>query len=282
VLTTPGAIAGKASWNVALSLGFDRTARGTVLARHRHDGPLVVQKPLYPEGRDVCHVAIVHAPGGIAGGDRLALDIDLGPGAHVLLTTPAATRWYKAAGREARQTIAANVAEAAVLEWLPQETIVFDQAQARNRMTVALDATSVYAGWEITCLGRRASGELFESGYLRQRLDISRRGRPIWTERLALQANDRLLRSPMGLGGRHVSGTMVVAAGSLPGDLLDACRAAAPVAGEGAVTALPDVTVSRYLGFSAEHAKAYFESLRTILRPWYAGRPALRPRLWDT
>jgi urease accessory protein len=282
VLTTPGAIAGEASWDVALSLGFDRTARGTVLARRRHDGPLVVQKALYPEGRDVCHAAIVHAPGGIAGGDRLALDIDLSPGAHVLLTTPAATRWYKAAGREARQTVAANLAETAVLEWLPQETIVFDQAQARNRMTVALDATSVYAGWEITCLGRRASGECFESGYLKQRVDITRRGRPIWTERLAFLAGDRLLHSPMGLNGRHVSGTMVVAASALPGDLLEACRAIRPASGDGATTALPDVIVARYLGGSAEHAQAYFESLRTILRPWYAGRPALRPRLWDT
>lgn len=282
MLTTPDAIADRACWDVGLSLGFERTAHGTVLARRRHDGPLIVQKTLYPEGRDVCHAAIVHAPGGIAGGDQLTLDIDLGRGAHILLTTPAATRWYKAAGREARQTVTVSLAAAAIAEWLPQETIVFDQAQARSRVTVALDATSVYAGWEITCLGRRASGELFESGYLKQRLDISRCGRPIWTERLALQAGDRLLRAPMGLNGRHVSGTMIVAAGPLPGDLLEACRAAAATSGEGAVTALPDVTVARYLGFSAEHAKAYFESLRAILRPWYAGRPARKPRLWDT
>jgi len=282
MLTTPDAITGKTSWDLGLSLGFDRAAGGTVLARRRHDGPLIVQKPLYPEGRDVCHAAIVHAPGGIAGGDRLKLDIDLGHGAHALLTTPAATRWYKAAGREAQQTIAIEVADTAIAEWLPHETIVFDQAQARNRMTVALDATSVYAGWEITCLGRRASGELFESGYLKQRLDIARCGRPIWTERLALAAGGRLLQSPMGLAGRHVSGTMVVAAGPLPADLLETCRTVTAISGEGAVTALPDAMVARYLGSSAEHAKSYFETLRTILRPWYAGRPALKPRLWDT
>jgi urease accessory protein len=282
MLTTPDAIVGKASWNLALSLGFKSSDGGTVLMHRRHDGPLVVQKPLYPEGRGVCHVAVVHAPGGIAGGDRLTLDIDLRAGAHALLTTPAATRWYKAAGLEARQTLTASIAEAATLEWLPQETIVFDQAQARNRMAVALEATSVYAGWEITCLGRRASGEAFESGYLRQRLDINRCGRSIWTERVVLNANDRLLRSPIGLAGRHVSGTMVVAAGRLPADLLDTCRTVSLVEGEGAITALPDVAVARYLGASAEHAKAYFEALRAILRPWYAGRPALKPRLWDT
>jgi urease accessory protein len=282
MLTTPDALAGKTPWNLALSLGFKSAGGGTVLAHRCHEGPFLVQKPLYPEGRGVCHVAVVHAPGGIAGGDRLTLDIDVGPGAHALLTTPAATRWYKAAGSEARQSVAAALTGTAILEWLPQETIVFNHAEARNGVTVALDAMSVYAGWEISCLGRRASGEFFENGYLRQRLDIKRCGRAIWTERAAFQAYDRLLRSPVGLAGRHVSGTMVVAAGLLPGHLLDACRSAHPAEGEGRVTALPDVVVARYLGTSAEHAKAYFEALRGILRPWYGGRPALRPRLWDT
>ena len=282
MLTTPEAIVGRTNWNVALSLGFKKVGDVTVLASRRHDGPLVVQKPLYPEGRAVCHVAIIHAPGGIAGGDRLGLDIDLAPSAHVLMTTPAATRWYKAAGREARQTSEIRVADGAVLEWLPQETIVFDQAEARIATEVQLGDGAVYAGWEITCLGRRASGEIFESGRLRQRLEIRRGDRLIWTERLNLRAGDRLLRSAIGLAGRHVSGTMVVAAGPMSAALLEACRAEIPADGEGAVTALPDVTVARYLGGSAEHAKSYFESLRRVLRPWYAGRPAQRPRLWDT
>jgi urease accessory protein len=282
MLTTPDAIFGRTNWNVSLSLGFRRVGDGTVLASRRHDGPLVVQKPLYPEGRGVCQVAIIHAPGGIAGGDRLGLDIRLEPKAHLLMTTPAATRWYKAAGREARQTSQIQVDDGAVLEWLPQETIVFDQAEARIATDVRLGIGAVYAGWEITCLGRRASGEIFESGGLRQRLEISREERLIWTERLNLRAGDRLLRSAVGLAGRHVSGTMVVAAGPLPADRLEACRALFPTDGEGAVTALPEITVARYLGSSAEHAKQYFESLRAILRPWYAGRPAQKPRLWDT
>jgi urease accessory protein len=282
MLTTPEAIVGRTNWNVALALGFQKVGDGTVLASRRHEGPLVVQKALYPEGRAVCHVAIIHAPGGIAGGDRLALDITLDDGAHVLLTTPAATRWYKAAGREARQTSEITVADGAVAEWLPQETIVFNQAEARIATEVTLGAGAVYAGWEITCLGRRASGEIFESGHLRQQLDIKRGDRLIWTERLSFRAGDRLLHSPIGLAGRHVSGTMVVAAGPLPADLLETCRERTPIDGEGAITALPDVTIARYLGGSAEHAKTYFESLRAILRPWYAGRPALRPRLWDT
>jgi urease accessory protein len=282
MLTTPEAIAGRTNWNAALSLGFRKAGDGTVLAARRHDGPLVVQKPLYPEGRAVCHVAIIHAPGGIAGGDRLGLDIRLEPKAHVLLTTPAATRWYKAAGREARQTGNIAVADGGILEWLPQETIVFDQAEARIATEVRLGAGSVYAGWEITCLGRRASGEIFESGRLRQRLDIWRGDRLIWTERLHFRAGDRLLHSSMGLAGRHVSGTMVIAAGPLPAGLIETCRATGPTDGEGAVTTLPDVTVARYLGGSAEHAKHYFESLRRTLRPWYAGLPAQRPRLWDT
>jgi urease accessory protein len=282
---TPVALDGSpqlGGWKAGLALVFRRSGEGTVLAERRHDGPLVVQKPLYPEGRDICHAVIVHAPGGIAGGDELALDVRQGPASSVLLTTPAAGKWYKANGRESRQRLRFSLGPAARLEWLPQETVLYDEAAARMETVVELDAGAAFAGWEITCFGRRASGETFAHGSLRQSTRIVRDGRLLWNERAAFAAGDRLMRSPVGLGGRHVSGTMVVAAGTPPPEALEACRALMPRDGEGGVTALPDILAARYLGASAEHAKDYFESLRAVLRPWYAGRPAARPRLWAT
>src|SRR3984957_10610150 len=128
----------RAAWRAELTLSFRRVADRSVLARREHEGPLVVQKPLYPEGQGVCHAVLVHAPGGIAGGDALTLNLSLEQDARALITTPAATKWYKAAGRAAHQTGRFEVAKGAVLEWLPLEAIVFNEADARIASHVAL------------------------------------------------------------------------------------------------------------------------------------------------
>ena len=273
----------RAAWKAELTLVFRRVGDRSVLAERRHEGPLVVQKPLHPEGPGVCHAVLVHAPGGIAGGDALTLNLSLEPDARALITTPAATKWYKAAGRTARQTGRFEVAKGAVLEWLPLEAIVFDQADARIASHVVLADGAVFAGWEITCLGRRASGEVFRSGGLNQAMEISRDGRLIWNDRIAFSGGDRLMTSPVGMGGHHVVGGMVVAGlGLLPTDLLETCRALSPLDGQGGITALPEIVSARYLGGSAENAKIYFESIRQVLRPWYAALHAHRPRIWDS
>jgi len=273
----------RAAWKAELSLVFRRVGERSVLAERRHEGPLVIQKALYPEGQGVCHAVLVHAPGGIAGGDTLTLNLSLEPDARALITTPAATKWYKAAGRAAHQTGRFGVAKGAVLEWLPLEAIVFDEADARIESHVALADGAVFAGWEITCLGRRASGEVFRRGGLVQAIEIRRDGRLIWNDRIALSGGDRLMTSPVGMGGHHVVGAMVVAGpGLLPADLLETCRALSPPGGQGGVTALPEIVSARYLGGSAENAKIYFESIRQVLRPWYAALHAHRPRIWDS
>ena len=271
------------AWKAELALVFRHLDHRTFVAERRHEGPLVVQKPLYPEGPGVCHSVLIHAPGGIAGGDALTLNLRLERDARALITTPAASKWYKADGRVAQQLSHMKVTSGAVLEWLPLESILFDEADAVIGATVALEDDAVFAGWEITCLGRRASGESFRQGALRQALEIRRNGRMIWNDRLALTGGDPMLGSPTGLSGHHVAGSMVVAGpGALPAELLETCRILAPRDGEGRVTALPEIVSARYLGGSAEHAKNYFESIRQVLRPWYAALHAHRPRIWDS
>src|SRR5262245_4758169 len=123
------------SWNASLDLRYESAHGRTVVAR-RHDGPLQVQKALYPEGDEVCHTLIVHPPGGIAGGDALSIRAQCSAGAHALLTTPGATRWYKADGRQATQSVVLDVAGR--LEWLPQETIVFNRAVVASSIDLQL------------------------------------------------------------------------------------------------------------------------------------------------
>src|SRR6201999_3676662 len=98
-----------------------------------------------------------------------------------------------------------SVGAGAMLEWLPLESILFDEADAVIGATVTLADDAVFAGWEIACLGRRASGETFRRGALRQSLEIRRERRLIWNDRLALDGADRMLAPQGGVGGPPVA-----------------------------------------------------------------------------
>jgi urease accessory protein len=271
-----------AGWRAELALGFERRGARTVLATRRHEGPLVVQKPLYPEGDEICHAIVVHPPGGIAGGDELLLDVAVDAGAHVLLTTPGAAKWYRSGGPWALQTLAFRVAPDAVLEWLPQESIVFDAARARLASELHLSGDARFIGWELVCFGRSGSGERFEHGSCRLSNAIRRDGRLIWLERGRFDGGARLLAAAAGLRGQPISGTLVAVAPHIDDALLAECRRVAPARGEGAVTRLPEVLVARYLGDSSEAGRRYFVALWDVLRPALLGQEAREPRIWRT
>jgi urease accessory protein len=270
-----------AGWRAELVLDYERRGDRTVLARRRHDGPLVVQKPLYPEGDAVCHTIIVHPPAGIAGGDHLAIDVGVAEGGHVLLTTPGAGKWYRSAGARAQQQLTVTAGPQAIVEWLPQETIVFDGALADLRTTVELQSGARYIGWEILCLGRTGSGERFMHGDCTTFTDLRRGGRPLWYERGRLPGGGAVLASAAGLAGQPVCATLL-AVGAISDAVLGACRAQLPASGEGAITRLPELLVARYLGPSSEAARYYFAALWKILRPAITGQDAITPRIWST
>ena len=272
----------RSGWQAELALGFERREGRTVLATRRHQGPLVVQKPLYPEGDGVCHAIVVHPPAGIAGGDELAVTACATDGAHALLTTPGAGRWYRSGGSWARQALAFEVANGACIEWLPQETIVFDGALADLSTEVRLAGNASCLGWEVLCLGRAGSGERFARGECRLRTTVWRDERPLWQERGRIEAGGALMASPAGLGGRTVCGTLYAAAMGIGVPEVARCREVAPAAGECAMTLLPGVLLARYLGDSSEAAKGYFVELWRRLRPALAGRDAQDPRIWRT
>ncbi|MDO8773059.1 MAG: urease accessory protein UreD, partial [Burkholderiaceae bacterium] len=106
------------TWLARLQLDYALEA-GRSVVRHRHDGPLRILQSLYPEGDAVCHNVLVHPPGGLVGGDTLDITAAVAPGAHALVTTPGATRFYKSAGELALQRTHLTLADGARLEWLP-------------------------------------------------------------------------------------------------------------------------------------------------------------------
>lgn len=274
------------AWHAELHLGFARAGERTVLRENRHCGPLRVQKALYPEGHAVCQAILLHPPSGIAGGDHLEIFVSFDPGARAQLTTPGAGKWYRSAGPEASQSIAFNVGDGATLEWLPQETIVFDGARARMATRVALAADSRFIGWDILCLGRAAAGERFANGRFDLFYRVDRNRRPIWIERGGFAGNDPMLASPAGWAGATVCGTLLCSFPELPQQaaaLLEACRRIAPADGANyGLSALPGIFVARYLGDSGEAARLWFAALWEIIRPTCCGRRAITPRIWNT
>ncbi len=271
------------TWDATLDLAYAMRGGRTVLAHRSSRGPLAVQKPLYPEGDAVCHTIVLHPPGGIAGGDRLAITLNLQAGAKALLTTPGATKWYRSAMLEAAQDVKITAAAGAVCEWLPQENIFFNAADARNAIAVSLEPGAVFCGWDVMCLGRTASGERFDSGSVRQRLRVTRAGHSLFEELGTIKGGSALLDSPVGMAGFPVCGTFLLAGMEISKPALDECRDAAPAGkAKWGMTRLPDLLVARYLGPSAEQAQEYFVRILKTVRPLYSQRAMQIPRIWNT
>jgi len=269
-------------WQANLELSFAHREPRTVLQSNRHRGPLQVQKALYPEGPRICHVAVLHPPGGVASGDTLVCDARLEAKSHACLTTPGATKWYRCPGAWSGQQLRFSIADDAALEWLPRENILFDASQIRMHLDVELSAAGKFLGWEILCFGRRASGERWRCGGLRLASTIRREGRVLWSERADLRADGGFGASPVGLAGCTVSATFVVAGPQTGPALVAACRSieAGDPDSRCGITSLPGVLLARYLGHSSEDAFNWFTSLWRLLRPAHLHVVATPPRLW--
>lgn len=275
-------------WEAALDLSFVRFSDRTTLRERRHVGPLRVQRPFYPEQTGVCHVYLLHPPGGLVAGDRLRIEARVETGAHALLTTPAAGKLYRsrAPQLQATQTQRLCVGHGACLEWLPQETIAFRGARAELTTRVELTGDARFIGWEILCLGRPAAEESFDHGLLRPQLELTRDGRLVYVERGLYEAGSPLMQAAWGLAGQPVVGTMVCAA---PGAArcIDAVRASLGSAADSGVprlaaSAWDDCLVVRYLGPSAEQARIALSAAWAELRPVIFGMQAVVPRIWRT
>ena len=198
------------TWQAKLRLDYSLERQRTV-ARYAHDGPLRILQSLYPEGDAVCHNVLIHPPGGLVGGDTLALDIRVGAGAHGLITTPGATRFYRSLGASAVQSTQISLSDQARLEWLPLENLCHIDCRAENRLTLDLAPGSEILGWDITALGLPHAQQAFERGSFLQHLEAL----GVWLERGEMRAADqRLMQGPAGLAGQACLGTLFFVTGS--------------------------------------------------------------------
>ena len=273
-------------WHASLQL--DYTLEGTrTVARHAHNGPLRILQSLYPEGDAVCHNVLAHPPGGLVGGDTLDITATVGPGAHGLVTTPGATRFYRSTGERALQRTHLSLAEGARLEWLPLEALCYNACNAENHLTLNLAPGAECMGWDVTALGLPHAGQPFDTGRFVQHIEAPGR----WLERGVIDAADhRLLESPLGLAGQRCMASLFFVTGR-PLDrarrdtALDAARAVmdahALKASAGATSPNGQVLVVRALAPQVEPAMQLLQQVRAAWRAALWQLCAEPPRIWS-
>ncbi len=287
-----------AAWQGSAELVFaqdnalqDGTERLTQLISAQTQAPLKVQRTFYPEGPEVCHATILHTAGGMVGGDRLSVDIQAQAKTKVLLTTAAASKIYGSYGQSqvypqgqlAQQQIQIQLEAGAYLEWLPQETIVFDGAIYHQDLRIDLAPTACWLGWEITRFGRTARKERFMNGEWRSQTEVWQQGRPLWIDRQVLNGGTALLNSPHGLAGQPVVASLIWLGQPADQTLIDQARhlwLASPRQGEAGVTSLESGLLCRYRGPSSHEAQQWFVQVWRMLRQVYWQRSVVLPRVW--
>lgn len=276
-------------WYARLELKFTAQQKRTILRHRKHFGPLRVQKMLWPEKTGVCHSIIVHPPAGIAGGDHLTFDVEVLEQAHALVTTPGAGKWYKTNGKQAFQHTYLQVQKQATLEWLPQEVMLFNGANAYSETHIHLAQSASFIGWDILVLGRQARQESFEMGQYHNQLRLWRADKLLVADTLQFQGNDRWLNSCLGMNRQAVLGNLWAVAPEqfranvileeqieLIRELM--VRMNAPVT----LTLLNDVVSVRYLGQDTRQCHDAFAAIRARLRRYWFDLDEEFPRIWRT
>ncbi len=274
-------------WHARLSLDYSLRENRSI-AHFRHEGPLRILQSLYPEGDRICHNVLVHPPGGLVGGDTLELAVHVAPGAHGLLTTPGATRFYRSLGEPAQQVTELTLEAGARLEWLPQEALCYSGCQARNQLRMQLAPGAELMGWDVTALGLPQAGQPFTEGCFEQHLALP----GAWLERARIAADDPLLMDgPLGLAGQRCLATLFFASGSaLPqarcAPALELAREMlaghALAASAGATCPNAQVVLLRVLAPVVEPAMDLLKSVWGAWRRHFWQLQAPPPRIWST
>lgn len=279
--TIPKAAALSTQWCGAVRLDYDKPDHKTRLYRSWHQAPIKVQRPFYPESEAICHTVLIHTAGGMVGGDRLTYDVSLAPGARAVVTTAAASKIYRTLAQPTEQNVTLNIAEGACLEWLPQETILFNQAQFKQTLRVNLGHGASWLGWDIYRLGRTARGEQFLEGQWRSHSEVWQAGVPLWVDRQRLHGSPNTVNHPHALGGCPVIGTLVWVGQPVEKSLVEQLRSRWGGTGEMGVSRIQQGIVCRYRGSSTREVRAWFTQVWNDVRFYALGQTACLPRVWQ-
>ena len=264
---------------VAFAAGDGRTRLKSL---YHHD-PLRVLFPAPPPG-ELPTAALVTTSGGLVGGDALTVRVSAEAGARALVTAQAAEKIYRSAGADCRIEMDLAADTGAWLEWLPQETIVFEGARFRRRTCVEAAADARVLAGELLVFGRSAMGEAVTRGLVRDAWEVRVGGRLVWADALHMDRDlQSILAHPAAMGGIKACATAAYVAADA-GDHLETARAQLVETATGdvraAATVVNGVLVMRWMGPDAASLRIAFGGFWAQFRHWVAGLPEALPRLW--
>lgn len=257
-----------------MRLSFKLRGEATVLDGLRQDGCLKARFPRAEPGAWTGAV-MLNSSGGVAGGDTLATTVIAGTGTRATVASQAAERFYRALpGSVSDVANTVQVETGAALEWLPQETILFDGSALRRRLTVELAVDACFVGVESLVFGRTAMGEQVHRGEIADLIEIQRGGRLILHDRIRLAGPvaDVLARKAVGAGSCAIATVIHVAPDAER--RVDAVRGALAPYDAGA-SAWDGMLLARIVARDGARLRAAVVAGLNVLRD---GRPL--PRVW--
>ena len=253
----------------------------TRLVGLHHRDPLSLRLPRPGRG-DIFEACLITTSGGVVGGDSLKVEVSAGAGSSLRVYPQAAEKIYRSLGADSRIAVQLMAEEGAWLEWLPQETIVFDGARLRRDTVIDLHPGARVLAGEFLVFGRRASGERLVQGLIHDAWRLRRDGELVWAD--ALHAEGDLaapLASAACLGGVTAYASVVYAASDAASRLetLRSLLPSEPPEARWALTAVNGLVIGRFLGEALAVRRGYGAFWATA-RMELAGLPPSLPRLW--
>lgn len=264
----------------AADIAFACRAGITHLKTLYHRAPLRVLFP-HPTPGDVPLAALVTTSGGLVGGDRLSVRAAALDGARALVTAQAAEKVYRSAGADVSVDMDLVTGAGAWLEWLPQETILFDGARLHRLTRIHAATGSRLLAGEMLAFGRAARGEQLCTGLVRDAWEVVYGGRLVWADAFQLEGDlHGLLEHPAGLAGAKACATAVYVAEDAAAHLT-AARGMLDNSGvRVAATCVGGVLVVRWHGADGAAVRRSFGSFWSAFRCTVGGLPPCLPRLW--
>lgn len=242
-----------------------------------------------PVAGDLTTAVLVTTSGGMVGGDKLAFVGKVEAGASALFTAQAAEKIYRSVGPDCEMSVDLSVADGGWLEWLPHESILFDQARLKRKTTVRASGTGMVMAGEMMVFGRLARGEVFTTGLARDAWDVSIDGRPIWRDALHLEGDVlRMLDHEAAFDGARANATAILV-GHGAEDQLEDARECLEQASAGlaqgdvlcAATAMKGIVIARFMARDPLNLRRVYGAWWRQFRHKARGLPERLPRLWE-